>query len=78
MIVSKFYYKSKILSKLHYIKKINVKLLDLVLDAMDSSGEQHLHLDHNIHKRRLDLNGIPIEEPKKEEFPVSSSVSLSY
>ncbi|CAH2104739.1 unnamed protein product [Euphydryas editha] len=46
----------------------------LVLDAMDSSGEQHLHLDHNIHKRRLDLNGIPIEEPKKEEFPVSSSI----
>ncbi|XP_046961271.1 endoplasmic reticulum-Golgi intermediate compartment protein 3 [Vanessa cardui] len=46
----------------------------LVLDAMDSSGEQHLQMDHNIHKRRLDLNGTPIEEPKKEEFPVLSPV----
>lgn len=40
----------------------------LVLDAMDSSGEQHLQMDQNIHKRRLDLNGNPIEEPKKEEI----------
>uniref|UniRef100_A0A1E1WGK1 Endoplasmic reticulum vesicle transporter N-terminal domain-containing protein n=1 Tax=Pectinophora gossypiella TaxID=13191 RepID=A0A1E1WGK1_PECGO len=40
----------------------------LVLDAMDSSGEQHLQMDHNIHKRRLDLSGNPIEEPKKQEI----------
>ncbi|XP_068621682.1 endoplasmic reticulum-Golgi intermediate compartment protein 3 isoform X2 [Battus philenor] len=46
----------------------------LVLDAMDSSGEQHLQMDHNIHKRRLDLNGNPIEEPIKEEIAVSSTV----
>ncbi|XP_072936478.1 endoplasmic reticulum-Golgi intermediate compartment protein 3 [Epargyreus clarus] len=45
----------------------------LVLDAMDSSGEQHLQMDHNIHKRRLDLNGVPIEEPKKEEIITSST-----
>lgn len=32
---------------------------------MDTTGEQHLHIDHNIYKRRLDLNGKPIEEPKK-------------
>ncbi|CAG9784479.1 unnamed protein product [Diatraea saccharalis] len=44
----------------------------LVLDAMDSSGEQHLQMDHNIHKRRLDLDGNPIEEPKKENFVTSS------
>lgn len=50
-------------------------LLDLVLDAMDSSGEQHLQMEQNIHKRRLDLNGNPIEEPKKEEIAVSSTVS---
>ncbi|XP_013181147.1 PREDICTED: endoplasmic reticulum-Golgi intermediate compartment protein 3 [Papilio xuthus] len=46
----------------------------LVLDAMDSSGEQHLQMDHNIHKRRLDLDGNPIEEPKKEEIAISSTV----
>ncbi|CAH2066589.1 unnamed protein product, partial [Iphiclides podalirius] len=46
----------------------------LVLDAMDSSGEQHLQMDHNIHKRRLDLQGNPIEEPKKEEMLFSSTV----
>lgn len=40
--------------------------LDIALDAMDSSGEQHLHLEHNIFKRRLDLNGTPIAEPKNE------------
>ncbi|XP_038209767.1 endoplasmic reticulum-Golgi intermediate compartment protein 3 [Zerene cesonia] len=45
----------------------------LVLDAMDSSGEQHLQMDHNIYKRRLDLNGNPIEEPKKEEIIISTS-----
>lgn len=50
-------------------------LTDLVLDAMDSSGEQHLQMDHNIHKRRLDLNGVPIEEPKKQEIAISSTVS---
>lgn len=40
----------------------------LALDAMDSSGEQHLMLQHQIFKRKLDLNGQPIEEPKKEEI----------
>ncbi|XP_054282763.1 endoplasmic reticulum-Golgi intermediate compartment protein 3-like [Macrosteles quadrilineatus] len=39
----------------------------LALDAMDSSGEQHLHIEHSIFKRRLDLAGNPIEDPKKEE-----------
>lgn len=40
----------------------------LVLDAMDSSGEQHLQIEHNIYKRRLDLDGKPIKEPQKEEI----------
>ncbi|CAB3231128.1 unnamed protein product [Arctia plantaginis] len=46
----------------------------LVLDAMDSSGEQHLQMEQNVHKRRLDLDGNPIEEPKKEEIAVSSTI----
>ncbi|CAH1397395.1 unnamed protein product [Nezara viridula] len=40
----------------------------VALDAMDSSGEQHLHLEHNIFKRRLDLNGTPIAEPQSEKI----------
>lgn len=55
---------------------LNFSLPDLVLDAMDSSGEQHLQMEHNIHKRRLDLNGNPIEEPKKEEIATSTTVRL--
>jgi endoplasmic reticulum-Golgi intermediate compartment protein 3 len=43
------------------------------LDAMDSTGEQHLHIDHNIYKRRINLNGIPIEEAKKEDIQTSTS-----
>lgn len=35
---------------------------------MDTSGEQHLHIDHNIYKRRLNLEGEPIEDPKKEDI----------
>jgi hypothetical protein len=38
----------------------------LVLDAMDTSGEQHLQIEHNIFKRRLDLDEKPIEDPQKE------------
>ncbi|KAJ8683549.1 hypothetical protein QAD02_019341 [Eretmocerus hayati] len=40
----------------------------LSLDAMDTTGEQQLHIEHNIFKRRLDLDGRPIEEPKKTEI----------
>lgn len=39
---------------------------------MDSSGEQHLQIDHNIYKRRLDLDGNPIEEPKKEDITIKA------
>ncbi|XP_053683376.1 endoplasmic reticulum-Golgi intermediate compartment protein 3 [Sabethes cyaneus] len=38
------------------------------LDAQDATGEQHLHIEHDIYKRRLDLNGQPIEKPKKEDI----------
>lgn len=39
---------------------------------MDSAGDQHLHIDHNIYKRRVDLNGNPIEEAKKENITTST------
>lgn len=39
--------------------------LVLSLDAMDTTGEQHLQIEHNIFKRRLDLDGKPIEDPQK-------------
>lgn len=47
---------------------------DLALDAMDSSGEQHLQIDHNIYKRRLSLEGHPIEEAKKEDIVGSKEI----
>lgn len=40
---------------------------------MDSAGDQHLHIDHNIYKRRVDLQGNPIEEAKKEEMQIPST-----
>lgn len=50
-----------------------IQFVDLSLDAMDSAGDQHLHIEHNIYKRRVDLNGNPIEESKKEEILTSTS-----
>merc|ERR1711981_185104 len=38
----------------------------LGIDAMDISGEQHIDIEHNIYKRRLDLDGKPIEDAQKE------------
>lgn len=35
---------------------------------MDTTGEQHLQIDHNIYKRRLNLEGAPIEDPKKTDL----------
>lgn len=47
----------------------------LSLDAMDSSGDQHLRVDHDIFKHRLDLEGNPLKEkdPIKEIVEVSPS-----
>ena len=45
---------------------------------MDVSGEQHIDIEHNIYKRRLDLNGNPIEEAQKEvTFGAIAKVSNS-
>ena len=38
----------------------------LSLDAMDVSGEQHIGIEHNVYKRRLDLDGKPLEEAQRE------------
>ncbi|XP_076167075.1 endoplasmic reticulum-Golgi intermediate compartment protein 3 isoform X2 [Ptiloglossa arizonensis] len=40
----------------------------LTIDAMDVTGEQHLQIEHNIYKRRLDLNGKPIEHPQRTDI----------
>lgn len=50
--------------------------LDLALDAVDSSGETHLQVDHNIYKRRLNLNGQPIGEPEKSDGKCNSLLNL--
>lgn len=38
---------------------------------MDSAGDQHLHIEHNVFKRRVDLEGNPIHDPVKEEIATS-------
>jgi len=50
-----------------------IVISDLALDAMDSSGEQHLQIEHNIYKTRLNLQGVAIEEPKKEDITIKTS-----
>lgn len=45
----------------------NKKKIVLVLDAVDNSGETHLQVDHNIYKRRLNLEGQHISDPEKSE-----------
>jgi endoplasmic reticulum-Golgi intermediate compartment protein 3 len=41
----------------------------LSVDAMDVSGEQHIDVDHNIFKQRLNENGTNIEStPEKESM----------
>lgn len=47
----------------------------LSLDAMALDGEQHLHIEHNIFKRRLDLNGniVVDAEPEKHDVKLSST-----
>lgn len=54
----------------NFVSELN--LSDLSLDAMDSAGDQHLHIDHNIYKRRVDLDGNPIDEAKKEDIATST------
>ena len=39
---------------------------DVSIDAMDSSGESQVNVEHNIFKRKLDLDGNPVEDPEKE------------
>lgn len=43
------------------------KWVSLLADALDVSGVQHIGIEHNVYKRRLDLNGKPIEDPVKEQ-----------
>lgn len=47
----------------------------LSLDAMALDGEQHLHIEHNIFKRRLDLEGQVIvdAQPEKHDVQLSST-----
>ena len=34
---------------------------------MDVSGEQHIGVEHNVYKRRLDLDGNPLQEAEREQ-----------
>ncbi|XP_076633361.1 endoplasmic reticulum-Golgi intermediate compartment protein 3 [Colletes latitarsis] len=47
----------------------------LSIDAIDITGEQHLQIEHNMFKRRLDLTGKPIEEPQKTDITDTKALS---
>ncbi|KAH0946797.1 hypothetical protein HN011_002564 [Eciton burchellii] len=47
----------------------------LSIDAMDTTGEQHLQIEHNIFKRRLDLNGKPIEDPQRTNITDTKAIN---
>ncbi|XP_029038334.1 endoplasmic reticulum-Golgi intermediate compartment protein 3 isoform X1 [Osmia bicornis bicornis] len=47
----------------------------LSIDAMDTTGEQHLQIEHNIFKRRLDLHGKPIEDPQRTDITDTKALS---
>lgn len=49
----------------------------LSLDAMDSTGEQHMHIEHDVFKRRMDLSGKPIDEARKEDITTKKENSTS-
>lgn len=49
----------------------------LSLDAMDSTGEQHMHIEHNVFKRRMDLNGNPIDEAKREDITTTKRTNAT-
>lgn len=39
---------------------------------MDSAGDQHLQIDHDIFKRRMNLAGQPIDEAVKEDIMLTT------
>ena len=43
------------------------------LDVMDVSGEQHLDVEHDVFKRRLDPGGAPLSVGKKEDVNGASN-----
>ncbi|XP_050452629.1 endoplasmic reticulum-Golgi intermediate compartment protein 3 isoform X1 [Cataglyphis hispanica] len=47
----------------------------LSIDAMDTTGEQHLDIEHNIFKRRLDLSGKPIEDPQRTNITDTKAIN---
>ncbi|GAB0096067.1 hypothetical protein DMENIID0001_115210 [Sergentomyia squamirostris] len=44
----------------------------LSVDAMDTAGEQHLHIEHNVYKRRLDLDGNVISDKPVKEMIITT------
>lgn len=54
---------------------INKTFVVLGIDSVDSSGETHLQVDHNVYKIRLNLDGQPISDPKKSDGKIYFIIS---
>lgn len=39
--------------------------------------EQHFHIEHDVFKRRMDLNGNPIDEAKREDITTKKTNSTT-
>jgi len=54
-------------------------LTDLSVDAMDVSGEQHIDVEHNIYKQRLNATGaiIPLAPEKESKLLLSAFVLIT-
>lgn len=64
-----------------YLLIINKTFIVLGIDSVDSSGETHLQVDHNVYKIRLNLDGQPISDPEKSDgkiYFIMSDLILLY
>uniref|UniRef100_A0A061R484 Endoplasmic reticulum-golgi intermediate compartment protein 3-like n=1 Tax=Tetraselmis sp. GSL018 TaxID=582737 RepID=A0A061R484_9CHLO len=47
------------------------------LDAMDISGDLHLDVDHNVYRRRLSAEGLPLDDGERHHVGPSEQVNAS-
>lgn len=74
--IGSFHPKSRPLHPTVLIFKLDFLLADLSIDAMDVAGEQQLDVEHNLFKKRLDKDGIPVSSEAERHGNQSGGLSL--